>query len=91
MNELDNENLSVENQNIEATEMDEVETETSETIETTDENETVTFEDLGLDEYALKAVEKKGFVTPLNKESFAKKCTCFGTTAININGSSHFV
>ena len=31
------------------------------------ENETpdnVTFEDLGLDEYTLKAVEKKGFVTP---------------------------
>ena len=26
--------------------------------------ETVTFEDLGLDEYTLKAVEKKGFVTP---------------------------
>ena len=26
--------------------------------------DTVTFEDLGLDEYALKAVEKKGFVTP---------------------------
>ena len=64
MNELHNENLSVENQNIESTEMDAVETETSETIETTDENETVTFEDLGLDEYALKAVEKKGFVTP---------------------------
>ena len=45
-----------------------------ETVETTDtqidqtlENETpdtVTFEDLGLDEYTLKAVEKKGFVTP---------------------------
>ncbi len=45
-----------------------------ETAETTDtqidqtlENETpdtVTFEDLGLDEYTLKAVEKKGFVTP---------------------------
>ena len=36
----------------------------------TDENienetpDTVTFEDLGLDEYTLKAVEKKGFVTP---------------------------
>ncbi|MCQ2590099.1 MAG: DEAD/DEAH box helicase [Treponema sp.] len=29
----------------------------------TDE-ETVTFEDLGLDEYTLKAVEKKGFITP---------------------------
>ena len=27
-------------------------------------NDTVTFEDLGLDEYTLKAVEKKGFVTP---------------------------
>ena len=26
--------------------------------------DTVTFEDLGLDEYTLKAVEKKGFVTP---------------------------
>ena len=26
--------------------------------------ETVTFEDLGLDEYTLKAVAKKGFVTP---------------------------
>ena len=26
--------------------------------------DTVTFEDLGLDEYALKAVERKGFVTP---------------------------
>ena len=35
--------------------------------ETEAENETpdtVTFEDLGLDEYTLKAVEKKGFVTP---------------------------
>ena len=33
--------------------------------QTTDESqETVTFEDLGLDEYTLKAVEKKGFVTP---------------------------
>ncbi len=32
----------------------------------TEENtqDTVTFEDLGLDEYTLKAVEKKGFVTP---------------------------
>lgn len=28
------------------------------------EEETVSFEDLGLDEYTLKAVEKKGFVTP---------------------------
>lgn len=27
-------------------------------------SDTVTFEDLGLDEYTLKAVEKKGFVTP---------------------------
>ena len=27
-------------------------------------SDTVTFEDLGLDEYALKAVERKGFVTP---------------------------
>ena len=33
---------------------------------TTEENvsENVTFEDLGLDEYTLKAVAKKGFVTP---------------------------
>ena len=31
---------------------------------TTEPQETVTFEDLGLDEYTLKAVEKKGFVTP---------------------------
>ena len=38
-----------------------VESSQSEGIETTD---TVTFEDLGLDEYTLKAVEKKGFVTP---------------------------
>ena len=29
-----------------------------------DTPDTVTFEDLGLDEYTLKAVEKKGFVTP---------------------------
>ena len=28
------------------------------------EEDTVTFEDLGLDEYTLKAVQKKGFVTP---------------------------
>ncbi len=45
--------------------MEDLYTETNE-IETS-ENETpdtVTFEDLGLDEYTLKAVEKKGFVTP---------------------------
>ena len=30
----------------------------------TEVSDTVTFEDLGLDEYTLKAVEKKGFVTP---------------------------
>ena len=29
-----------------------------------EEGDTVSFEDLGLDEYTLKAVEKKGFVTP---------------------------
>ncbi len=29
-----------------------------------EENDTFTFEDLGLDEYTLKAVEKKGFITP---------------------------
>ena len=37
------------------------------TIESTTEessSETFTFEDLGLDEYTLKAVAKKGFVTP---------------------------
>ncbi len=51
--------------------MEDLYTETNETIENeileTTENETpdtVTFEDLGLDEYTLKAVEKKGFVTP---------------------------
>ena len=38
---------------------------TSENAESQNENpETVTFEDLGLDEYTLKAVAKKGFVTP---------------------------
>ena len=38
----------------------------NEILETTENDtpETVTFEDLGLDEYTLKAVEKKGFVTP---------------------------
>ena len=36
---------------------------TEEKIEN-DTPDTVTFEDLGLDEYTLKAVEKKGFVTP---------------------------
>lgn len=35
-----------------------------ENIENEDLDESVTFEDLGLDEYTLKAVEKKGFVTP---------------------------
>ena len=51
--------------------MEELHTETNEKIENeileTTENDTpdtVTFEDLGLDEYTLKAVEKKGFVTP---------------------------
>jgi len=34
------------------------------TIEQQENENTVTFEDLGLDEYTLKAVEKKGFVTP---------------------------
>lgn len=56
MEELNNENQVVET------------VETTETqIDQTLENETpdtVTFEDLGLDEYTLKAVEKKGFVTP---------------------------
>jgi len=33
-------------------------------IEQQENENTVTFEDLGLDEYTLKAVEKKGFVTP---------------------------
>lgn len=32
--------------------------------ENADQEESVSFEDLGLDEYTLKAVEKKGFVTP---------------------------
>ena len=41
------------------------ETEEQEVIESTEElSDTVTFEDLGLDEYTLKAVERKGFVTP---------------------------
>lgn len=57
MNDLE-ENLTVEN---ETTVNQTAETELTETAE---ENETVTFEDLGLDEYALKAVAKKGFVTP---------------------------
>lgn len=56
MEELNNENQVVET------------AETTDTqIDQTLENETpdtVTFEDLGLDEYTLKAVEKKGFVTP---------------------------
>ncbi len=58
--------LYTENQVIEPVET------TDSQIEQTLENEnsdndtpdTVTFEDLGLDEYTLKAVEKKGFVTP---------------------------
>ena len=46
--------------------MEDLHTETNETIEneTPDTPDTVTFEDLGLDEYTLKAVEKKGFITP---------------------------
>ena len=46
--------------------MEELHTENTvvENVETTDTPDTVTFEDLGLDEYTLKAVEKKGFVTP---------------------------
>ena len=43
--------------------MEDLHTETNETIEN-ETPDTVTFEDLGLDEYTLKAVEKKGFVTP---------------------------
>ena len=58
--------LYTENQVVESVET------TDSQIEQTLENEnsdndtpdTVTFEDLGLDEYTLKAVEKKGFVTP---------------------------
>ena len=42
--------------------------EINENIKTVEENEVnsdvVSFEDLGLDEYTLKAVERKGFVTP---------------------------
>ena len=34
------------------------------TTEESESSDTVTFEDLGLDEYTLKAVERKGFVTP---------------------------
>ena len=37
---------------------------TNETITEENVSENVTFEDLGLDEYTLKAVAKKGFVTP---------------------------
>ncbi|MBP5567866.1 MAG: DEAD/DEAH box helicase [Treponema sp.] len=42
-----------------------IEDQIAESDENENQNEeTVTFEDLGLDEYALKAVQKKGFVTP---------------------------
>ncbi len=41
-----------------------IEENNNEIIEEKTDDETVTFEDLGLDEYTLKAVEKKGFVTP---------------------------
>ena len=43
--------------------MEEIELENVE-IPTEEQEDSVTFEDLGLDEYTLKAVEKKGFVTP---------------------------
>ena len=58
--------LHTENQVVESSQSEGIET-TSTQIEETLENDTpdtVTFEDLGLDEYTLKAVEKKGFVTP---------------------------
>jgi len=58
MNDLEEEKLTVENE----TTVDQ--TAETETTEAAEENETVTFEDLGLNEYALKAVAKKGFVTP---------------------------
>lgn len=51
-----NEELNAENEIIETADL--------ETTDSADENDTVTFEDLGLDEYTLKAVAKKGFVTP---------------------------
>jgi len=43
---------------------DEIENQIIETQEIDDTDESISFEDLGLDEYALKAVSKKGFVTP---------------------------
>ena len=43
---------------------DEIENQIIETQENDDTDESISFEDLGLDEYALKAVSKKGFVTP---------------------------
>jgi ATP-dependent RNA helicase DeaD len=43
---------------------DEIENQIIETQENVDADDSISFEDLGLDEYALKAVAKKGFVTP---------------------------
>ena len=43
---------------------DEIENQIIETQENDDADDSISFEDLGLDEYALKAVAKKGFVTP---------------------------
>ncbi len=43
---------------------DEIENQIIETQENDETDESISFEDLGLDEYALKAVSKKGFVTP---------------------------
>ena len=43
---------------------DEIENQIIETQENDDADDSISFEDLGLDEYALKAVTKKGFVTP---------------------------
>jgi len=59
MEELNNEKAVSEN--LEAASLTDGKNETEAENETPD---TVTFEDLGLDEYTLKAVEKKGFVTP---------------------------
>ena len=59
MEEMNNENLVSEF--LEADSLTDGKNETEAENETPD---TVTFEDLGLDEYTLKAVEKKGFVTP---------------------------
>lgn len=44
--------------------LEEAETDNTIMSETANDTDTVSFEDLGLDEYTLKAVEKKGFVTP---------------------------